>query len=131
MRQMWEEVFSEHHYLSGSLLHMAVADILRLRETGEPVAFVASAPQPGVKESGKTYELSRPTRREHRIVVLPGWQGLSIGPLLSNFSGAMWTATTQEKRGYPTGKDLSDSERTWRYMCRTAHPRFGKTNSDV
>ena len=59
------------------------------------------------------------TRREHRMVVRPEWQGLGVGPALSDFSAALWKATPHE-----------DATKThnpcWRYMSTTAHPRFGQ-----
>ena len=53
-------------------------------------------------------------RREHRVVVLPEWQGLGIGPRLSDLSAQLWTATPHGAAG-----------NNWLYSCRTAHPRFG------
>ena len=37
--------------------------------------------------------VSRPRRREHRTVVLDTWQGLGIGPRLSDLAASTWTAT--------------------------------------
>ena len=45
-------------------------------------------------------------------------QGIGIGPGLSNLSAATWIATCHP-----------DTHREYRYMCRTAHPRFGAYRS--
>ena len=58
------------------------------------------------------------SRREHRVVVLPSWQGLGLGPAMSDLSAALWTAT-------PHGDPVKTEKPNWRYSSVTAHPRFG------
>ena len=121
MKELWRETFQMHHYMSSALLDNAVADVLRLAPSREIVGFIATASQPGIHEPGKSCADSRPVRREHRLVVLPRWQGCAIGPRLSDLSAAMWTATRNE-----SGRVLAAPDsRNFRYMCRTSHPRFG------
>ena len=79
----------------------------------QPVGFIAVCPQPGVKERGLSYAQSRICWRESRVVVLPEMQGLGIGPMLSNATGARFVS------GVGAGKPV-------RYISRTAHPRFGE-----
>ena len=57
-------------------------------------------------------------RREHRVVVLPSWQGLGLGPALSDLSASLWTATSH-------GDEIKTDRPCWRYSSTTAHPRFG------
>lgn len=62
----------------------------------------------------KVYSL----RREHRVVILPSWQGLGLGPALSDLSASLWTATAH-------GDEEKTDRPCWRYSSTTAHPRFG------
>lgn len=72
-------LFAPHHYLSGRLSPTAVCFVASWRE--QPVAFSAWLPffGPGPK-----------TRREHRTVTLPDFQGVGIGNALSDFMGSLW-----------------------------------------
>ena len=72
-----------------------------------PVAFVASLMAVGVKEAGLLHSEGRLARREHRLVVRPEWQGLGIGPRVSDINARDWVL-----KGV-------------RFLSRTAHPRFG------
>lgn len=74
--------FRKHHYLDSKLNEAAecfVAFIDRI-----PVAFSAWLPFP-MKTKDKC-------KREHRTVVLPDYQGISIGNRLSNFLSALYKA---------------------------------------
>ena len=116
---LWRKRFAEHHYMDGNLHTAAVVDVLRLEETNEPVGFIATISQWGKVDTKDkaAHEQSR-VRREHRVVVLPSFQGLGLGPALSNESAALWTATTHD--------DEVKTERPhWRYTSTTSHPRFG------
>jgi len=114
-KSVWTTTFEEHHYLSASLVSSSISDVLRL-SSGEPVGFIATAPAYGTpSEAGKAPCESRPVRREHRVVVLPAWQGLGLGPRLSNLVASTWIATP----------NASHEGMTHRYFCKTAHPRFG------
>lgn len=90
-------LFAEHHYLT-SEIHKASRCFLLFWED-KPVAFTATMPLPhGDIQDGW---------RGHRTVVLPQYQGLGIGPRLSDMVGAMFR------------------EQGCRYFSRTAHRRLG------
>jgi hypothetical protein len=72
-------LFAPHHYLSHSLARSAVCFLASWRD--RPVAFSAWLPFVG---SGP------PTRREHRTVTLPDYQGVGIGNALSDLIASMW-----------------------------------------
>ena len=118
-KELWRKIFEEHHYMNGDLHTAAVVDVLRLEETNEPVGFISTISHWGKVDTKDkaAHEQSR-VRREHRVVVLPSFQGLGLGPALSNESAALWTATTHD--------DEVKTERPhWRYTSTTSHPRFG------
>jgi hypothetical protein len=73
-------MFAPHHYLSDRLASSAVCFLASWR--GRPVAFSAWLPfvGPGPK-----------TRREHRTVTLPDYQGVGIGNALSDLIASLWT----------------------------------------
>lgn len=94
-------VFAKHHYLSATLnsgchAYLATANFGREEV---PVGFVSaiSFPSGTIKKAW----------REHRTVVLPDFQGLGIGPKISDIIAQIYVEN---------GK---------RYFSRTAHPRFG------
>ncbi len=72
-------LFAPHHYLSHSLAGGAVCFLASWRE--RPVAFSAWLPFVGA---------GRPTRREHRTVTLPDFQGVGIGQALSGLIASLW-----------------------------------------
>jgi GNAT superfamily N-acetyltransferase len=71
-------LFAPHHYLSAALHRSAVCFLASWKE--RPVAFSAWLPFPG----------RLPTRREHRTVTLPDYQGVGIGAALSAFCASLW-----------------------------------------
>jgi ABC-type arginine transport system ATPase subunit len=71
--------FAPHHYLSGALARSAVCFLASWQD--RPVAFSAWLPFVGVGPK---------TRREHRTVTLPDYQGVGIGNALSDFIASMW-----------------------------------------
>ena len=96
--KQWD-MFKKHHYLSGEINKASscyVADI-----NGYPVAFVASLAFPFGGGAGHTW-------REHRLCVLPDFQGIGIGNAVSE-------AIAQ---GY--------LEKGIRYFSKTANPRCGE-----
>lgn len=100
-RSIWA-VFKGHHYFSQELSsscysYLATAEFDEGKE--EVVGFVAALPMP----SGTLQN----AWRAHRTVVLPDYQGLGIGPRISDGVAQM----------------MVDSGR--RYYSRTSHPRFG------
>jgi energy-coupling factor transporter ATP-binding protein EcfA2/GNAT superfamily N-acetyltransferase len=72
-------LFAPHHYLSHGLARSAVCFLASWRE--RPVAFSAWLPFVGP---------GPPTRREHRTVTLPDYQGVGIGNALSDFIASLW-----------------------------------------
>jgi len=97
VKELWKLDFAKHHYLRGDLQSCAVCLIVREAVTRAPVAFYASIPAPGTIRSAW---------REHRFVVRPEWQGLSIGPRISNLMAARFHANGLH------------------YFSTTAHPRL-------
>jgi GNAT superfamily N-acetyltransferase len=117
-KRLWDEMFKAHHYLDGSLHTAAHTDVLRVAGTHAPVGMVATithfgapANEPG-RTSAETRLANRKMMREHRVVVLPAWQGLGVGPAMSDAVAATWVATADEGRHR-------------RLMSTTTHPRFG------
>ncbi|HWY87274.1 MAG TPA: ABC transporter ATP-binding protein [Gemmataceae bacterium] len=74
-------LFAPHHYLSRALARNAYC-FLALWQSA-PVAFSAWVPFFGA---------GPPTRREHRTVTLPDFQGVGIGNALSALIAGMWKA---------------------------------------
>jgi ABC-type iron transport system FetAB ATPase subunit/GNAT superfamily N-acetyltransferase len=72
-------LFAPHPYLSHGLVPSATCFLARWE--GKPVAFSAWLPFLGA---------GRPTRREHRTVTLPDYQGVGIGHALSSLLASMW-----------------------------------------
>jgi ABC-type lipoprotein export system ATPase subunit/GNAT superfamily N-acetyltransferase len=72
-------LFAPHHYLSGELARSAVCFLASWDE--RPVAFSAWLPFVGA---------GPPTRREHRTVCLPDYQGVGVGNALSALIASLW-----------------------------------------
>jgi GNAT superfamily N-acetyltransferase len=93
------KLFAPHHYMSGSLNTSARCFIATDKATHRPVAFRAVLAQPcRVKNLW----------RGHRLVVLPEYQGLGIGPQMDEHVGELLLQN---------GK---------RFISRTIHPRLGE-----
>lgn len=71
------ELFKNHHYLTGEISHAAKCFIAFYEK--EPVAFSSYI--------HFVHPKKKKTKREHRTVVLPDYQGIGIGNELSNFVG--------------------------------------------
>jgi GNAT superfamily N-acetyltransferase len=74
-------LFAPHHYLSAALARSATCFLATWND--RPVAFSAWLPFVG---SGPS------TRREHRTVTLPDFQGVGIGNAVSDTIASMWKA---------------------------------------
>lgn len=72
-------LFAPHHYLNAAIANSAVCFAASWHD--RPVAF--SAWLPFVGQGPKT-------RREHRTVTLPDYQGVGIGNALSDFAASLW-----------------------------------------
>ena len=77
--QAWK-LFAPHHYLSHALNRSAICFLATWRD--RPVAFSAWLPFVGAGVKSK---------REHRTVTLPDFQGVGIGNALSDLIAGMWT----------------------------------------
>jgi GNAT superfamily N-acetyltransferase len=88
-------LFAPHHYLSGHINRSSVCFLASWQD--RPVAFSAWLPFVG---QGPL------TRREHRTVVLPDYQGVGVGMAVSALIASMWKAL-----GY-------------RAISTTTHPAF-------
>lgn len=96
-RKVWP-YFAPHHYLTEKYSgHRAWIAVL---EDGTLVGFVSiiAFPNAYIKKAW----------REHRTVTLPDFQGLGIGPRLSDWAG-----------------EYVRSEMGGRFFSRTSHPRMG------
>ena len=95
-------MFAKHHYLTENFNKAARAYLATASFAGSDetvVGFASSLPQPsGHFKNGY---------REHRTVVLPDFQGLGLGPKISDMVA---------QAHLDEGK---------RYFSKTAHPRFG------
>ena len=98
-------MFKRHHYLSGDLNNASTCYVATYNDN--PIAFVALLALPGrdVKHAW----------REHRVVVLPDYQGMGIGNKLSETIAQAYI------------------EKGCRYFCKTSNPRMGvhRDNSKV
>jgi ABC-type lipoprotein export system ATPase subunit len=72
-------LFAAHHYLSAALARSAVCFLASWRD--RPVAFSAWLPFVGAGPR---------SRREHRTVTLPDYQGVGVGNALSEFAASLW-----------------------------------------
>lgn len=90
--------FARHHYLDGAINRSARCWIAELH--GTPIGFSSALafPNGAIKNAW----------REHRTVILPDYQGLGIGPRLSDAVASMFVANG------------------CRYFSKTSHPRLGQ-----
>ena len=100
VKQIWS-MFAKHHYLSSELNKSA--DCYLISWNDKIVAFASILPMPGRFGSDTRLCVS-----EHRIVVLPDYQGLGIGNKISEYFGELYLS-----QGY-------------RYFGKTANPRMGE-----
>lgn len=92
------ELFAKHHYLTADLSQAARCVLAVVN--GSPVGFVGTLTLP----SGTVFN----AYRESRLVTLPDYQGLGIGPRLSDYVANGYTRESK------------------RYFSKTAHPRLGE-----
>jgi GNAT superfamily N-acetyltransferase len=110
-RSAWK-LFQPHHYLSHNLPTTSRCFVATL--DGQPCAFVAAATSPGfpwtpLKASAKLSKKHVPGLarwRESRLVVLPAYQGLGVGTLVSNAVAAAFVRNGHQ------------------YYSRTSHPKM-------
>lgn len=102
-REVWE-TFASHHYLTVSI-HLGARCWVATWDDNL-VAFTSALTMP----SGTL----RYAWREHRTVVIPDYQGLGIGAILTDWLGARICAEVHE-----------DGEHS-RFYSRTSHPRLAQ-----
>lgn len=109
---LWDSIFSEWHYLSSNLQRNSYSDCYALRLDADPlqnpIAFVCFCNGDYGRQASDD---KRVRKREHRLVVLPGWQGLSLGPSVSE-AACFHIATHNPKE-------------TVRVLAVTAHKTLG------
>ena len=96
-RNAWD-MFKRHHYLSGDLNNASTCYLATYKDI--PIAFVALLALPGrdVKHAW----------REHRVVVMPDYQGMGIGNKISETIAQSYI------------------EKGCRYFAKTSNPRMGE-----
>lgn len=99
-KQVWS-MFAKYHYLSAELNNSSDCYIVSWNKL--PIAFVSILSMPG-----KFGNDTRKCVSEHRVVVLPDYQGLGIGNRISEYFGELYLS-----QGY-------------RYFGKTANPRMGE-----
>lgn len=99
-KQIWY-LFEKYHYLSSELNGSADCYVITWNKL--LVAFAAIIPMPG-----KFGDDTRNCVSEHRIVVLPDYQGMGFGNKISEYLGELYLS-----QGY-------------RYFGKTANPRMGE-----
>jgi GNAT superfamily N-acetyltransferase len=75
-------IFKHHHYMSADLNKASYCFVAFWRDI--PVGFSAWLPFVGRLRGGQK------ARRDHRIVVLPDYQGIGLGRELADFPAALW-----------------------------------------
>lgn len=96
------KLFQRHHYLSHEL-HKSARCFLGLID-GSPAAFCAVIHFPHPIAAGW---------KIHRVVVLPDFQGLSIGNALADYVGSLYKATGKPFR------DVNSSPGLWHYRIKS------------
>lgn len=107
--------FAPHHYLSGSLAATAVCFLATVED--RPAAFTAWLPHVGRGPA---------TRREHRTVVLPEYQGLGLGSALAALIASLWTGLGCRARSTTSHPGVIRSRlrgRLWRLVRRPSRSR--------
>jgi ABC-type lipoprotein export system ATPase subunit/GNAT superfamily N-acetyltransferase len=84
-------LFKPHHYLSGAHSRSAACYVALVN--GEPAAYLSILHFPHPKSS---------SWREHRLVVLPDYQGIGLGNRLSEHLAAAYRSTGKRYRGVST-----------------------------
>lgn len=96
-KSLWNE-FARHHYLSGELNSASVCYVASYN--GLPIGFLALLTLPG-RDVQHAW-------REHRLVILPDFQGMGIGNKFSEYIASLYV------------------QRGCRYFCKTSNPRIGE-----
>ena len=120
--ETWK-VFKQHHYLTQEL--NAAAKCFCFTWNDKPVGFIAILPMP----SGTISDAFRVSR----LVILPDYQGLSIGIKILNIFGAMYKSIEKHlyiKTSNPSlFNGMKNSENTWKLVMENNNiSQIKKTN---
>lgn len=104
-KQIWN-LFAKHHYLSAELNSSADCYVLTMNDL--PIGFGAVINMPGRFPNPLNKNDDRKCVSEHRVVILPDYQGMGIGNKFSEYLAELYVS-----QGY-------------RYFGKTANPRMGE-----
>ena len=111
VKKAWWAEFSANHYLGGGGFNAnCQAWVFFLGDRA--VAFDSTIPQPGRCVQ---------SIRQHRLVVMPDFQGLGIGSAVTRYDAAKIITTRRPKT------DVYDDPFTQRYHSSTYHTKLGKS----
>ena len=110
VKKAWWEEFSPNHYLGGGSFSKS-CDAFVFFIGNRAVAFDSTLAQPGIQAQ---------VRRQHRLVVMPDFQGLGIGSAVTRYDAAKIITT----RRVNITAGFTDSY-TQRYFSRTLHLKLG------
>ncbi len=114
--------FARHHYLSGSCSRGSRGVVVEIE--GRPAGFAVTIAQP--------HPFKKKHRRVHRLVVIPDFQGLGLGPRMIT-----WLGEEHARRGYSLSINTSHpgliaslrKASEWRYyMAGFCDPHKGKVH---
>ena len=112
VKEAWWAEFSPNHYLGGASFNAKGCQAWVFFIGERAVAFDSTLPMPGK---------SVQTVRQHRLVVMPDFQGLGIGSAVTRHDAAKIITTRRAKT------DVYDDPFTQRYMSSTYHTKLGKS----
>jgi ABC-type lipoprotein export system ATPase subunit len=114
------ELFRPHHYLSHTLVKSAWCFLATWQD--RPVCFSAWLPFMGAGPK---------SRREHRTVTLPDYQGIGIGNLVSDTLASMWTGLGYVARSTTTHPAMINSRVRSKNWQMTRSPALMDTHDDA
>ncbi len=113
-------LFAPHHYLSESLMPGAVCFLASWQD--RPVAFSAWASFVGKGPK---------TKREHRTVTLPDYQGIGLGNAVSDAVASLWTALGYRAISTTTHPAMIRSRSRSKNWKMHRAPSLASSNRDV
>ena len=113
-------MFRQYHYLNGSLPSTARCYTALLQD--KPIAFIAVV---SIHMKSKYYRVSR-------LVVLPDYQGISVGKRLLNFIAELYTSQTKMPFYILTSNPqiMRGNMKNWK-VTRFGHASKGKGNTRI
>eukprot|EP00924_Labyrinthula_sp_SR-Ha-C_P002998 maker-scaffold_58-snap-gene-0.24-mRNA-1 protein AED:0.11 eAED:0.20 QI:0/0/0/1/1/1/3/0/725 len=121
-----KDYFKEYHYKTEKLSKKCYPFVLvkEEKQVFQLVGFVAAISQIGKFSGFKAF-------RAHRTVILPNWQGIGLGSLLSDLSGEIFTQSSLTERDIfvnvaTSYENVFDEHNIpGVYFGQTVHPLFG------